>query len=154
MQLLLTLARSWLLAYLSVSSFGELHELGRLQGTWVVYDAEVFHFEVGDGPEGSRFVFKGNGLAREGGTDYLVKINSSVDPKELDLVRYLDDLGSKTAELCIYRLEGDRLQICFGGYGRYAADGAIINRESRPRPNKFEFVPGIGRHSYYLKRAR
>jgi uncharacterized protein (TIGR03067 family) len=149
---LLSFARSWLLAYFSITSFGELLEFGKLQGTWIVSDAEVFHFEIGDGPVGSRFTFKGNHLLMEGMADCEVKVDGGAYPKEMNLIGPINDLGTRTTRLCIYHLLGDRLRICFGGYQRYARDGKAIAIDGWERPTKFEFSPHS--FSYHLKRQQ
>jgi len=96
----------------------KLKEYHRLQGVWVVESAnEIRLADVNDTAVGSTFKFEGKHLLiRHWERRYTVEIDASEKPKQMDLVRMVDDVGHKEAELCIYEVTETQLRVCFGGH--------------------------------------
>jgi uncharacterized protein (TIGR03067 family) len=126
----------------------KLKEYQRLQGVWVVESAnEIPLADDNDSAVGSTFTFEGRRLfisCRK--RWFTVEIDPSATPKQIDLVRMVDDAGHTEAHLCIYDMTETQLRICFGGY-REKSGYSFASRAT-------DFANRNPRHATYVLRRQ
>jgi uncharacterized protein (TIGR03067 family) len=143
--LLLLVALTGLLRVSGPAPAEDKKDPGKLEGKWEPVSQTVDGKESDEDELKNRFaVFKGGKLAflfkgKERGTA-AVKLDPGKSPKQIDIT-YEDGPAKGTTLKGIYKVEGDKLTICFGGFGK-------------SRPAEFASKPGSGTILIVQKRAK
>jgi len=121
-------------------------EMNKLQGAW---KSEV---SVVDGTkrwtsvtiDGTAWISENNveqgGMGQTGVVKFTYKLNTSKKPRQIDLT-WAEFANKGKVELAVYKLEGDKLTLCFSQMGK-------------ERPKGFEVKEGSGQSLLLLERVK